>query len=91
MPNTDTKPPNAWETYGKMNFQSLYLIINLLINKPRRNLSNHTQHRKAGSSDVYRKGKAAHGHHSNRRHPGKMWSPQVYTVSHLKFSVFNKQ
>lgn len=31
--------------------------MNLLINKPRRNFRNHTQHGEAGSSDEYRKGK----------------------------------
>lgn len=57
MPNTTQPPQIHGRLMDKMNFESLYLIINLLINKPRRNFNNHTQHREAGSSDEYRKGK----------------------------------
>lgn len=56
-PTQTQNPQMHGRLTDKMNFQSLYLIINLLINKPRRNFRNHTQHGEAGSSDEYRKGK----------------------------------
>lgn len=42
----------------KVNFQSLYLFINFLINKPRRNFSSHIHHRDVTSPVEYRKHKS---------------------------------